>query len=294
MASPLPAIYRREAGSKLVGCLVYVVAAPFVALMLALFVSLPLMLVLEGLGMSHERASIPFPVLLPLIGVGVAIWGYRDYRRRAALEVVIDRDGVTINVDARRSLVPFEEVASIRLVPTRDDYACILVTRAGRAVKIPPEVAPLHRIHEPLDATLIPEMMRGLDERIARGEAVTLGIPATRLVITMFRAILILPLATLMLIRFSTHRMGVQMVRHSWILVRQAWMGFRGGLIIERAGPRPASDPSVLPIPWDQLDLIQTGPIGLVLRSKEGRVLSLSSLADDFWPALRWIKARMG
>ncbi len=43
--------------------------------------------------------------VFPLIGAGAAAWGYCDYRRRRALEIVIDRDRVTIgrgsfNVDA--------------------------------------------------------------------------------------------------------------------------------------------------------------------------------------------------
>ena len=92
----IPAIYRRDAISKATGCLVYLVAAPFVALMLALFVSVPLMVVLESFGMARERASTPFLVLLPLFLLGVAVWGFLDYRRRANLEVVIDRDHVGI------------------------------------------------------------------------------------------------------------------------------------------------------------------------------------------------------
>jgi hypothetical protein len=61
-----------------------------------------------------------------VILIGVALWGFRDYRRRAALNVEIDLVGMSISVDARRTVVPIENVASIRLYPTGLDFACIL------------------------------------------------------------------------------------------------------------------------------------------------------------------------
>ena len=151
MTTPIPARYQRAGSSKIVGCLVYLVVTPFVALFLALFLAVPLMFALEALGLSRDRASAPFPVLLPLFGLGVAVWGYRDYRQRATLEVVIDRDQVTIGIDSRRTVLRFDDVVSIRLVPTRVDFACILVPRSGRVVRLPSEIAPFSLVREPLE-----------------------------------------------------------------------------------------------------------------------------------------------
>ena len=175
--TPIPARYQRAGSSKIVGCLVYLAVAPFVALFLALFLAVPIMYALEALGLSRDRASAPFLVLLPLTGVGVAAWAYRDYRRRAALEVVIDRDRVTIGKDSRRTVLRFEDVVSIRLVPARANIACVLVPRSGRVLRLPPEIAPFALVHEALEVTLIPEMVRRLDERIARGEVGCFGSP---------------------------------------------------------------------------------------------------------------------
>ena len=82
----IPESFERPGSSKLVGCLVYLVVAPFVALLLALFIAVPLMYAAKALGVSRSKdvGGAAFVVLLPLMGVGVAIWGYRDYRRRAA------------------------------------------------------------------------------------------------------------------------------------------------------------------------------------------------------------------
>src|SRR5262245_31222353 len=134
MMTPIPARYQRAGSSMAVGCLAYVVVTPFVALFLALFLAVPLVYVLEALGLARDRASAAFLVLLPLFGVGVATWGYRDYRRRAALEVVIDRDRVTIDMKSRRVVLRFEDVVSIRLIPTGIGFACVLVPRSGRVL----------------------------------------------------------------------------------------------------------------------------------------------------------------
>ncbi len=288
----IPAIYRRDAISKATGCLVYLVAAPFVALMLALFVSVPLMVVLESFGISKERSGTPFLVLLPLFLLGVAVWGFLDYRRRANLEVVIERDHVGIGAGKRRTVVPFEDVVSIRLVPTREAHACVLVRRSGRAVRLPTEIAPLGLVHQPLDATLIPELVRRLDDRIARGESVKLEVSVPRILVAIYRACGALPLGMYLLVKPSTSRQGSLVLRHAMAVFRQAWMGLRGGLIIEREGLRRSSDRSSPPTTWDRLSRVHADLLGLVLRSGE-RQLTLSPLADDYWPAMRWIDARL-
>jgi hypothetical protein len=292
MMTLIPAVFRRAGSSKLVGCLVYLVAAPFVALFLALFLSVPLMFALEALGLSRESASVPFLFLLPSCGVGVAVWGYRDFRRRAALEVVIDRDRVTIDLDGRRTVLRFEDVASIRLVPARIDFACVLIS-PGRVVRLPPEVAPFGLVRDPLDATLIPELVGRLDERIARDGAVTIRAPATRLVVSMCRAIGALLLGLLSLANPWWFFMGILVVRHAAVVYRQSLLRLRGGLVIEREGLRHPSDAAAIAAPWDRLERVRSDPIGLVLRSAEGRTFALTPLADDFWPALRWINTRL-
>ncbi len=139
-----------------------------------LAIALPIMYGLEAVGVPHERSGAAFVVLLPLVGLGVAAWGYRDYRRRAALEVVIDRDRIALRVDSRQvDLLP-ADVASIRLDPTWTGFACILIRTTGKSVRLPPEIAPLAEARDALDVTLIPDLVRRLDERITRGDAVPL------------------------------------------------------------------------------------------------------------------------
>jgi hypothetical protein len=292
MAS-IPARYERARSSKVVGCLVYLVVAPFVALFLALFLAMPIMLALEAFGLDRDRAGTPFMVLLPVSGVGVAVWGYRDYRRRAALEVVIDWDRVTLGIDSRQRVLRFEDVASICLVPAGIDFACVLVPRSGRVLRLPPEIAPSSTVREPLEVTLVPELVRRLDERIARGEAVTFRIPPGRLLVTMSRGVGTLLMGVLLMANLRRIRQALHVQGRALTVIRQSWLGFRGGLVIEREGLRRLSDAPATTSPWSRLERIRSDPSELVLRSTDGQIFAISALMVDFWPALRWLNARL-
>jgi hypothetical protein len=289
----VPARFQRAGSSRVVGCLVYLVVAPFVALLLAIFLTLPITFALEALGVPRERSGEALLVTLPLVGIGVAAWGYRDYRRRAALEVVVDRDLVTLVVNSRPRVLKFEEVASIRLVPTRLDFACVLAPRSGRVLRLPIEVAPFKLVRESLDVTLIPRLASRLEERIAGGEATTLRISYLRILMTALRATGAMLMGVLMLVNPWWFAMGILFVNHAIIVMRQSWLGFRGGVVLERDGVRRLSDAPATLTGWNHLEQIQADPIGLVLRSTSGQVFALSALTDDFWPALRWINSRL-
>ncbi len=159
---------------------------------------------------------------------------------------------------------------------------------------MPPEIAPFSLVREPLEETLIPSLVRRLDERIARGETATLRTSTVRSLITMSRAVGGLLMSLVLLVgRPWLILWGLVVVRNATDGVHRAWLGFRGGLVIEREGLRLVSDASAPLTPWDHLELIRSDPVGLILRSAEGRTFALSALTDDFWPAFRWIKARV-
>src|SRR5271165_4596640 len=164
----IPATFRRPGSSRAVGCLVYSVVAPFVSLFLALFISLPVGFALEALGLSKTGGNLSFVILLPIIAVAVVAWGYRDYRNRAALEVIVDRRCVSIGVGSNQRVLNFADVDSIRVATTRHGFACVLIPRSGRSLRLPPEIAPFEMAREPLDETLIPLLVQRLDSRLTR------------------------------------------------------------------------------------------------------------------------------
>jgi hypothetical protein len=283
--------FRRPGASKLVGCLVYLVAAPFIALFLTIFATIPLMVAVEVYGLSRSILNGTFFLLLPVILIGVALWGFRDYRRRAALNVEIDLAGMSISVHAHRTIVPIEDVASIRLYPTGLDFARILGLRSGRLLWLPPEVAPLSAVRDTLESTLIPVLLRRLDERLVRGESIALEVSWGRLVGPICRAYASLLVSHFLLCnpwRFVT---GILVLGHARRVFQQSWLGIRGGFVLERAGVRRHADAEI--VPWNRLQRVRSDPAGLVLRSIDGKIFELSALTDDFWPILRWINARV-
>jgi hypothetical protein len=295
MMTDIPARYERPGSSKLVGCLVYLVVAPFVALFLALFPAVSMILGLEALGvsMAREIGNTAFVVLLPLMGIGVAIWGYRDYRRRAALEVIIDRDRVTIGRGGAEQVLRFEDVVSIRLDPTENDFACVLGRRSGRAWRLPPEVAPFAMARDALEITLIRDLLRRLDDRIAGGEAVALEISSARLLFVACQGVAALLVGVSMLPRPWLIPKGILLLRHATTVFQQVKLGMGGGLVIDREGLRRFAKCPVPRTSWGDLKRVRSDPAGLVLQSPSGEIFTLSTLVNDYWPVLRWINARV-
>jgi hypothetical protein len=168
----------------------------------------------------------------------------------------------------------------------------VLIPRSGRSLRLPPEIAPFALAREPLDETLIPRLVQRLDARIMRGEDVELRMPAGRVLIMTIRALGILFLGLLMLFNPWRLLLGLRIVDHATKVIQQLWLGFRGGFVMNRQGLRGLTESSEEFTPWTRLERDQSDPIGLVLRSTEGKSFMLSTLTDGFWPALRWISAR--
>jgi hypothetical protein len=283
--------FQRPGTSKLVGCLVYLVAAPFIAVFLTIFATVPLMIAVEVYGLSKNILNATFFLLLPVFGIGVAFWGYQDYRRRAALDVIIDPGGMSIAVDARQTMVPIEDVVSVRLYPTGLDFAYVLVLQSGRVLWLPPEVAPLSVVHDALESTLIPVLVHRLDEKLARGESIALEMSWGRLVGPISRACASLLVSPFLLVNPWRFLVGILVLRHAARVFRQSWLGIRGGFVLERVGLRSHADEEI--VPWRHLERVRSDPVGLVLRSCDGETFALSTLTEDFWPVLRWINVRL-
>jgi hypothetical protein len=260
---------------------------------MALFASIPVMLVLAAFGVPWERANGFFLLMVPVFGLGMGVWGYHEYQRGAGLEVIIERDRVTVGTNGRKRVLRFEDVNYIRLVPAGSELACILIPRSGRALRLPPEIVPFDIIRDALAISVIFQLLGRMDERLARGETVDLRISRIRLAVTTSRALGALLSGAAMLLNPLCFSLGLHFLRYGKLLIQQSLMGIRGGLVLERHGLRSPSKRNRAVIPWHLLELVQTDSIGLVLRSKERHRFALSALTDNYLPALRLINSRM-
>jgi hypothetical protein len=148
LAHVLPVSFHRQASSRNLGCLVCIVVTPLVAIFMALIASIPLMVILAAFDLPLERANVVFLPLLPVFAIGMIVWGYHEYQRGAGLEVTIERDGVAVEVNRRETVLRFDDVIGIRLFPAGSEFACILIPRSGRALRLPPEIVPLDLIRD--------------------------------------------------------------------------------------------------------------------------------------------------
>ena len=289
----LPATFGRTGGSKAAGCLVYMVSTPFVAIFLALFLTLPIQLALRAGVISDETAKYIVLFVFIVSGLATLMWVIRDYRRRADFKVIIGWDRIVVQLGSRGDELPFPEVKSIRLVPAGLDLACVLVRQRGRSLRLSPEVAPFSLVRDALDETLIPELVLRLDRRLAAGERVTIRDGLLRSTLVIAGGLLRALTSVIMMVNPLGIPLAIVRFQYGILMMRQGWLGTRGGFVLDNRGLHPRSDGDSEPIPWDQLERIQADAVGLVLGSAGGRTFGVSALAEDHWPVLRWINARL-
>ena len=80
----LPLTPDQPRGSKALGCLVYLIAAPIVALFLAIELMVPVQFVLEEYGFCKETISYVILPLFAVVAIGTLVLSFREFRDRAA------------------------------------------------------------------------------------------------------------------------------------------------------------------------------------------------------------------
>lgn len=289
----LPASFERTGGSKAVGCLVYAVSTPFVALFLAIFLLGPIQLALQACDAREYISKLVTFAVYFLVGLGTMVWAVRDYRRRADYKVTIQWDRIVVQLGSRRVDLPFAEVASIRLVPAGLNFSCVLLRQRGTSLRLSPEVAPFNLVRDALEETLISELVRRLDHEVGAGELVAIreNIPRSLLAIAggLFRVLI----WVVLILNPLRRPLALAFRRCGILMIRQGWLGLRGGFVLNDRGLCPRSNGEREPIPWDRLDRIHMGDVGLILRSRSGHTFGVSALSENFWPVLRWINARL-
>lgn len=285
--------YRRAESSKAVGCLVYLVVTPFVALSLSLLIAVPLIFVLQGLGVSERFAPIAFPILLIPISLGAIAWGFHEYRGRAAAEVLIYQDGVLAQVGRARRALAFDDVETVRLDPAGLDMACTLIPRTGRALRLPPDIAPYSIVSRPLSNSLIAVLARRLGNRFDAGESVTVRERLPRALRHLARGVAGVVAGCLLILTLLHAIRGIAVVRNGVWLVRQGLVGVTGGVLVDSHGLRHLREEAGARITWDRLTLVHVDELGFLVRSDEGRTFVASPFAEGYLAASAWIAPRI-
>ncbi|HEX7897292.1 MAG TPA: hypothetical protein VF950_06005 [Planctomycetota bacterium] len=280
-----PVRFARPGGSKALGCLVYGV----LTLVLGLAAGL------VGLGLAAWAAeSAKLSETLQMVAGGaaglalfalVAWFGWRDFRRRANVEVLVKADALVLNGVE----LAFADVETVHLTFDGRLPTIVLETADGRR-RLPAEIAPFERVEPLLVERLLPRMLERFEKELAAGRTVPLRESGARAVGRVLYGVFLLLLAPLMilLVKFQ----GFDALRLGVARIRQGWRGRGGGFTIAADGVLPPGE-EARALPWRELAAESLDAHGVTLVSMEGPRVSASRFAPNFWPLSRLIAARL-
>src|SRR5262249_16315278 len=100
--------FRRPFFDRAVGCLVYMLLVPFIAVFLSIFIMLPV----QALGASESVVFALFYGSFFVFLIGFAIRGYREFRERANIGVRVQGDRIVSWAGSRVQEFEFSDVRS--------------------------------------------------------------------------------------------------------------------------------------------------------------------------------------
>lgn len=287
------AAFRRDVFSRVVGCVVYVVATPFIVLFVAIWIVLPAVYGLESLGVKKDTATgIAALIAFPVVTFFVVRWAIRDYWRRAGLTVEIGYDRVVVTVDDRSRVLTFTEVKAIRIVPASSGMVCVLEPHEGPSLRLPPEAAPFSSIRGALQPTLVAHLARQIGEHLAEGQVIAVRDPSAGALVYL-RGVGEVALAGLLIASIVRAPMAFLVARQGIAHMRCGVLDVDGGFLIHHDGLERCRGGSWGVTPWTELEIVQSDDLGFVVESREGTRFSASPYAHYYWPATFWLKGRL-
>jgi hypothetical protein len=274
-------------------CLVYLVGVPALAFFVWIVVMTTVHATLTGFGVSDQTAGGVNACLLPLVFAAMLRWGIRDYRRGGRAVLVVSDDRIDLDSPRQKGHFEFDVLRTIQLKPYDSDLACVLVPKQGKPCPLPPDFASFDKVRATFESALVPRFVQRFDEQIAAGQGIGIKDSAGRGLLRMVWGVLMIPLGIAGVCSLFLADLGFSMLVGAPHRIRQGWRGLSGGFEIRSGGLVPRSGMVRKTVGWELLSLENLGADGLVLRSRRGGTLTLSPTAEDFWPASRWIAARL-
>lgn len=288
-------VFRRPVGSKLGRLVITTLWALLAILVLtaALFGLFWGLLWAAGLGGDAE--ILVLSVVLPIVSVGVIALAIHDYQHRAEIVVTVYPDCVTIQQAGKAYAVRFEAVRDVRLEPWGLDAACVLVLSSGQSVRLPPEAAPFSQVQAVLESVLVTRLADELADRLANGETILVSENRLRAWTRIAYAAGIMLLGILWMLTLQGVKAGIGILVLAMNQARRGWRGTRTAWEASRQGIRPANRTAPLVCPsqdhhWFQLESAQVDSAGLVMRFTDGRTLTASPFATNYWPLAVWLR----
>jgi hypothetical protein len=229
---PEPKILRRRIERRAVGCLEYAIVAPIAALLVGAIVGGLVFGLLYWAGVPQHWASLAACPAAGLSTLGTLVFGYKDYRRRADIQVVLDAERLSCKYAGKEAALSYADVAGVRLLPRMGCIACVLESQDGQRLALPCEVAPYEAVRDELEWRLMPVLVSRLAKFLDEGETIHLRNSRTAVCRHALFALVGL-VASLLSICVIFHAFaGVHGLVHSLRRFGQCRLGLTSGLII--------------------------------------------------------------
>lgn len=283
-----PVRFVRTGGSKLIGCLVYLVVVLALGTFLGAMGAALAVWGAESAKLSETLQIVAGCAAGLALFAFVAWFAWRDFRRRAYAEVVVSADGLAVN----GAELAFADVASVFLRFEGWSPTIELEAGDGRRRRLPSDIAPFEQIEPLLVQRLLPRMLERVEREFAAGRTVPLRESGARAVGRIFYGLFLILVSPLLMLSIRHLGKGLDAFRLGVARIRQGWRGRTGGFTLTADGVLPAGE-EARSIPWRELTAESLDGHGVTLVSMEGPRMSASLFAENFWPLSRLIAARL-
>ncbi len=292
--STYPAVFRRPAGSKLAGLVWYLILVPLAIAALSVALWLAFWGLLMAAGIGQDAGIIVLFVVVSIVSVGVVALAVEDYQRRVDITVTVYPDLLTIHQARKAFAVRFDQVEQVRIVPWGLDAVCVLELPNGRTIRLPPEAAPFSKVRPVLEPALVARLADGLESRLAAGEAVTIQESGFDARMRMLHAAAVMVAGALLVLTLQGAEAGIALVGRALRHAQRGWRGTKVHWEATREGLRAAARVWDFTAPsqtlyWFQLQHVEVDQAGLVLRFADGRTVTASPFAENYWPLAVWL-----
>ena len=258
-------VFRRDAESRILGAIAYLLATPVAAGFLGLILAVPIGLVLDQLGVGRVIVGIVELLVFACCAIAMVKWAINDFRRRSSYALAVYCDRFELQENGRCKVIRFTELRDLRLVRRSQTTACDLLLQSGAASQLLEEVAPYSALRTALDRYLAPVFSRRVVELLDRDRSLvvkdsrTRGIPGLVIAvggISLCAAAVFVPFMEIL----GMHRIGGAV---EYLRIGRRRLG--GGFRMRREGiiPRGASAEQV--VAWNAIDRVDFDSAGLIV-----------------------------
>jgi len=170
-----PIIFQRHPTNRVTGVAEYAAIVSILTLIISVMLAAALHGTLVAMGGNADIAGYSMFVLLPIVGIALTVFAFKDYRRRADVRVVVDVDSIQVRQNQKERSALYEDISDARIIPMWFDEACELKLIDQTCIRLPLVIASASMVREPFEQSLIPVLAVRVAGEIGAGGDITIN-----------------------------------------------------------------------------------------------------------------------